>query len=343
MSRSAGKLLGWTLAAVAAFIAVIGLQLVSTPTAAGWTTPRVVVIPKGSNSATAVRLLRGGGVLRHPFAFRLLVLATRSGRKLHFGEYTFEAPLAPIDVWRKLVDGDVTKYSITIPPGANLFDIAKLLSAKNLSTEEAFLATARDRTLLLGMEIDAPSAEGYLFPETYQFVKEQTPVEILGILHREFRKRFTAAMSETARKQGYSVTQILTIASIIEKETAAPQEKPLVSAIIRRRLALGMPLQMDPTVIYGHRLFGKEITRKALQTASPYNTYTTPGLPPGPIANPGMAAIEAALNPAKADYLYFVARADGTHAFSRTLEEHNRAVARYRALVRNPSRMPTDP
>lgn len=128
--------------------------------------------------------------------------------------------------------------------------------------------------------------------------------------------------------------QILTIASIIEKETGVPREKPLVSAIIRRRIALGMPLQMDPTVIYGLKLFGKDITRSALRTESPYNTYTTPGLPPGPIANPGLDSIEAALRPAKADYLYFVAEEDGTHAFSRTLEEHNRAVARYRAMER---------
>jgi UPF0755 protein len=333
MTRTALKLARRGAFLLAAFAAVVALQLVSKPSGEGWTT-RVVVIPKGSNSAAAVRLLSGGGVLRHPFAFRLLVLATRSGRKLHFGEYTFATPHSPLDVWRKLVDGDVTRYSVTVPPGANLYDIAKLLADRGLATEEAFLDAARDPALLAGLDIDAPSAEGYLFPETYQLVKEQTPGEILGIMAREFRKHFTPEMAAQARKQGYTVTQVLTIASIIEKETAAAQEKPLVSAIIRKRLAIGMPLQMDPTVIYGHRLFGKEITRKALKTESPYNTYTTPGLPPGPIANPGAEAIEAALKPAGADYLYFVARADGTHAFSKTLEEHNRAVARYRALER---------
>ena len=248
--------------------------------------PRVVVIPKGSNSGAAIRLLASGGVVRHPFAFRALVFASRSGRKLHFGEYTFDKPIAPIDVWRKLVAGDVTKYAVTIPPGSNLYDIARILDSTGLASEAAFLDAAHDPALLRRMGIDAPSAEGYLFPETYQLVKEQTPEEIIGIMHREFGKRFTDEMAQRARRQGYSVTQILTMASIIEKETASPQEKPLVSAIIRRRLAIGMPLQMDPTVIYGHRLFGKDITKKALQTGSPYNTYTNPGLPPGPIATP---------------------------------------------------------
>jgi UPF0755 protein len=333
MKRTLRNRLGWALAGLAAVLALLAYQILTPPSHVGWT-PRVVVIPKGSNSAAAVRLLAGSGVMRHPAAFRLLVLATRTGRKLHFGEYTFDTPLAPIDVWRKLVDGDVTKYTVTIPPGSNLYDIAGLLASKGLVTEEAFLDAAHDRMLLARLGIDTASAEGFLFPETYQLVKEQTPEEILEIFNRQFRKRFTDGMAAAARKQGFSVAQILTIASIIEKETAAPQEKPLVSAIIRRRLALGMPLQMDPTVIYGLRLFGKDITKKALQTTSPYNTYTTTGLPPGPIANPGMEAIEAALNPAKADYLYFVARADGTHAFSRTLEEHNRALARYRAVER---------
>lgn len=333
MKRTFKNRLGWALAGLAAVLGLLAYQIFTPPSRVGWT-PRVVVIPKGSNSAAAVRLLAGSGVMRHPAAFRLLVLATRTGRKLHFGEYTFDTPLAPIDVWRKLVGGDVTKYTVTIPPGSNLYDIAGLLASKGLLTEEAFLDAAHDRMLLARLGIDTASAEGFLFPETYQLVKEQTPEEILEIFNRQFRKRFTDEMAATARKQGFSVAQILTIASIIEKETAAPQEKPLVSAIIRRRLALGMPLQMDPTVIYGLRLFGKDITKKALQTTSPYNTYTTTGLPPGPIANPGMEAIEAALNPAKADYLYFVARADGTHAFSRTLEEHNRAVARYRAVER---------
>ncbi|HEY5997170.1 MAG TPA: endolytic transglycosylase MltG, partial [Candidatus Deferrimicrobiaceae bacterium] len=266
MTSHARKAVGWTAAALATFAAVLALQILSKPPAAGWTAPRVVVIPKGSNSGAAIHLLTSGGVVRHPFAFRVLVFASRSGRKLHFGEYTFDKPLAPIDVWRKLVAGDVTKYAVTIPPGSNLYDIARILDSTGLASEAAFLDAAHDPALLRRMGIDAPSAEGYLFPETYQLVKEQTPEEIIGIMHREFVKRFTDEMAQRARRQGYSVTQILTMASIIEKETASPQEKPLVSAIIRRRLAIGMPLQMDPTVIYGHRLFGKDITKKALQT-----------------------------------------------------------------------------
>lgn len=331
-SRARKALVGAGTTALA-FVLVVAWQLLSTPSAEGWT-PRRVVIPRGSNSASAVRMLAGEGVVRHPFAFRLLVLATRSGRNLHFGEYVFEKPASPVEVWRRLVAGDVTKHAVTIPPGSNLYDIARLVAAKELATEDEFLAAARDRALLSRLAIDAPSAEGYLFPETYRLVLGQTPAEMVEIFHRQFRKNFTPEMEAEARRQGYTVRQILTIASIIEKETGVPREKPLVSAIIRRRIALGMPLQMDPTVIYGLKLFGKDITRSALRTESPYNTYTTTGLPPGPIANPGLDSIEAALRPAKADYLYFVAEEDGTHAFSRTLEEHNRAVARYRAMER---------
>jgi UPF0755 protein len=334
--------LGRGAALLAGLLAVLAFQLFSRPSADVWS-PRVVVVPKGSNSAAAARILAAEGVLRRPLVFRALLLATRTGRKVHFGEYTFRTPPSTVDVWRKLVDGDVTRHDVTVPPGSNLYDVARLLAADNLATAEAFLEAARDRTVLAGLGIDAPSAEGFLFPETYRLVREQTPAEILGVMHREFRKRFTKEMEEDARRQGYTVAQLLTMASIIEKETSVPAEKPLVSAVIRRRIALGMPLQMDPTVIYGLKLFGKDISKRALRTESPYNTYTIRGLPPGPIANPGMESIEAALRPAESGYLYFVARADGTHEFSRTLEEHNRAVARYRALIRSSPGIPATP
>jgi UPF0755 protein len=273
-------------------------------------------------------------VLPHPTAFRALVLLTFTGRRLHYGEYTFPTPPSAFEVWRKVVAGDVVTYKVMVPPGANLYDVAALLSEQALAEPEAFLSAAVSRSVLERLEIAGENAEGYLAPDTYILVKPIAPEEILEIMVRRFRKTFTAEMERKARSAGLSVHQVVTIASIIEKETGIEREKPLVSAVIRRRLSVGMPLQMDPTVIYGRKRFDGKVTRKDLAAPGPYNTYLNRGLPPGPIANPGISSIDAALSPADADYLYFVSRNDGSHSFSRTLEEHVRAVEEYRRAVR---------
>jgi UPF0755 protein len=205
---------------------------------------------------------------------------------------------------------------------------------QSLAEPEGFLAAAASPAALERLEIPAGSAEGYLSPDTYYLVKPITPEEILETMVRMFRRKFTPEMERKAKAAGLSVHEVVTIASIIEKETGIDREKPLVSAVIRRRLALGMPLQMDPTVIYGAKRFDGKVTRKDLLAPGPYNTYLNRGLPPGPIANPGRSSLEAALAPAEADYLYFVSRNDGSHTFSKTLEEHNRAVEEYRKGVR---------
>ncbi|MBP2668863.1 MAG: aminodeoxychorismate lyase, partial [Deltaproteobacteria bacterium] len=253
---------------------------------------------------------------------------------LHYGEYTFSRPPSTFEVWQKVFHGDVVTYKVTVPPGANLYDVALLLKEHSLAEPEAFLAAATSPAELERLGIPGNSAEGYLFPETYTLVKPVTPEEILEEMVRMFRKRFTPEMERKVKASGFSLQQVVTIASIIEKETGIDAEKPLVSAVIRRRLSLGMPLQMDPTVIYGVKRFDGTVTRKDLRTPGPYNTYTTLGLPPGPIANPGMPALVAALTPADVDYLYFVSRNDGSHAFSRTLQEHNRAVESFRRAAR---------
>ena len=295
---------------------------------------KLVLVPKGSPLPEVVGILREGGILPHPFAFRALVLVTFSGRRLHYGEYAFPTPPSAFDAWRKLVRGDVIKYEVTVPPGANLYDVAKLLEEKNLAPAEAFLATATSSAVLGQLEIPGESAEGYLFPDSYVFVKPVTPEEILEFMVRQFRRKVPPDAEKRAKEAGLSLHQIITIASIIEKETSVEEEKPIVSAVIRNRLALGMPLQMDPTVIYGARRFDGTVTRKDLRAAGPYNTYLNRGLPPGPIASPGLAALAAALNPSKSEYLYFVSKNDGSHTFSRTLPEHNRAVERFRRAVR---------
>ena len=277
---------------------------------------------------------RKDGILPHPLAFRALVILTVSGRRLHYGEYAFPTPPSAFDAWRRLIRGDVIKYEVTVPPGANLYDVAKLLEEEKLATAEAFLATATSPAVLRRLEIPGESAEGYLFPDKYIFVKPVTPEEILEFMVRQFRRKIPPDAEKKAKEAGLSLHQIVTIASIIEKETGLEEEKPIVSAVIRRRLALGMPLQMDPTVIYGVKRFDGTVTRKDLRTAGPYNTYLNRGLPPGPIANPGLAALAAALNPSKTEYLYFVSKNDGSHTFSRTLPEHLRAVEQFRRAVR---------
>jgi len=295
---------------------------------------KMVVVPKGSGLPEVIRIFRKERILPHPLAFRALVLLTLSGRRLHYGEYAFPSPPSAFEAWRRLVRGDVIKYEVTVPPGANLYDIARLLAEKRLATAEAFLDAASSPDVLQRLGVPGESAEGYLFPDRYIFVKPVTPEEILGFMARQFRRKLPADADRRAKEEGLSLHEIVTIASIIEKETSVEEEKPIVSAVIRRRLALGMPLQMDPTVIYGAKRFDGTVTRKDLRTTGPYNTYLNRGLPPGPIANPGLGALVAALNPSNAEYLYFVSKNDGSHTFSRTLPEHNRAVERFRRAAR---------
>jgi len=295
---------------------------------------KLVLVPKGSRLPGVIGILRENGILPHPLAFRALVLLTGSGRQIRYGEYVFATPPSAFDTWRRLTRGDVIKYEVTVPPGANLYDTAKLLEEDKVLTAEAFLAAATSPSVLRRLEIPGESAEGYLFPDRYIFVKPITPEEILESMVRQFRRKIPPDTEMRARGEGLSLHQVVTIASIIEKETGVEEEKPIVSAVIRRRLVLGMPLQMDPTVIYGVKRFDGTVTRKDLRTAGPYNTYLNRGLPPGPIANPGLASLAAALNPSKTEYLYFVSKNDGSHTFSRTLPEHLRAVEQYRRAAR---------
>ncbi|HSE14039.1 MAG TPA: endolytic transglycosylase MltG [Candidatus Deferrimicrobium sp.] len=295
---------------------------------------KLAVIPKGSPLPEVVRILRDDGILPHPQAFRALVILTFSGRRLHYGEYAFPTPPSAFEAWRRLVRGDVIKYEVTVRPGENLFDVAELVKEKKLVAAEAFLAAATSPAVLRRLDIPGESAEGYLFPDSYIFVKPVTPEEIVELMVQQFRRKIPPDTEKRAKEAGFSLHQIVTIASIIEKETGIEQEKPIVSAVIRRRLALDMPLQMDPTVIYGAKRFDGTVTGKDLRKAGPYNTYLNRGLPPGPIANPGLPALAAALSPSNAEYLYFVSNNDGSHTFSRTLTEHLRAVEQFRRAAR---------
>lgn len=308
---------------------IVSFLLLDTPPSRDWKNVKVT-IPKGTSSADAARLLAAAKVLQHPLIFRVLAVGTMTARRLKFGEYSFPDPPSAVDVWRKLVAGEVTRYSVTIPEGSNLYDVAETLANLDLADPEEFIEAAASPELRRRWNIPGATVEGFLFPDTYLLEKSMTAEDIVEVMIRQFRRRFLPEWETRAREAGFSLFQLITVASIIEKETGVEEEKPLVSAVIRRRLALGMPLQMDPTVIYGLKRFREELTKKDLRTESPYNSYRNRGLPPGPIANPGISAIKAALFPADADYLFFVSRNDGSHRFSRTLEEHNRGVAMYR-------------
>jgi len=330
-SRRIGRGLALAVLAVALLSAYF---LFDTYPTRSWEGGKLLLVPKGSRLPGVVGILRENGILPYPLAFRALVLLTDSGRQIHYGEYAFPTPPSAFDAWRRLTRGDVIKYEVTVPPGSNLYDIAKLLEEGKLVTAEVFLDAASSPAVLRRLGIPGESAEGYLFPDRYLFVKPVTPEEILEFMVRQFRRKIPPGAEKRAGELGLSLHQVVTIASIIEKETGVEEEKPIVSAVIRRRLALGMPLQMDPTVIYGVKRFDGTVTRKDLRTAGPYNTYMNRGLPPGPIANPGLGSLAAALYPSETEYLYFVSKNDGSHTFSRTLPEHNRAVEQFRRAAR---------
>lgn len=320
----------WALAAAVALgVAVfLAFLLVARPPGEQWRVTKAF-IPKGSTSREIEDLLARKGLLRYPLAFRLLVLVTMTGTKLQHGEYAFPVPPSALDLWKKIADGDVAKYHVTIPAGSTIYDVARTLEILELADPDLFLAAATSPDLAVRLGIPGSTVEGYLFPDTYTLVKDMPAEEIIAVMVRRFRWKFTEEMELLAQRDGFTPDQIVTIASIIEKETGLDSEKPLVSAVIRKRLSSGMPLQMDPTVIYGLRKFGSALTKKDLRKPTPYNTYLLRGLPPGPIANPGLSSLVAAVRPSDGDYLYFVSRNDGSHQFSRTLREHNEAVTMY--------------
>jgi UPF0755 protein len=321
----------WSLAAavVLGVVSVFLFLVMARPPRDHWRLTKVF-IPKGSTSPQIEKTLIEKGVLRYPVAFRILVVGTMTGTKLQHGEYAFPAPPSAFELWGKIVSGDVAKYQVTIPAGSTIYDIAQTLGSLELANPPTFLSAATSPGLARQMGLPTSTLEGYLFPDTYTLVKDMSAEEILGVMVRRFQRKFTPEMERKAKEEGLTRNQIVTIASIIEKETGVEAEKPMVSAVIRKRLSLGMPLQMDPTIIYGLKKFGGNLTKKDLKTPNSYNTYLTPGLPPGPICNPGLSALKAAIYPSDTDYLYFVSRNDGSHRFSRTLKEHNEAVMVYR-------------
>jgi len=295
----------------------------------------LVRIPAGASMRQIAARLEDAGVVRSRWL--LLALARWQGgeRGLRAGTYLFEGAPTPKDVFLRLRSASASERRVTIPEGRSAGEVFELLERAGFGGADLFACTAASPDWLLRHDLPATGVEGYLFPDTYSFGPDVEPEAVLDAMIARFRQKTSPLEAERARA-GLDPNQWVTLASLIEKETGEAGERSMIAAVFLNRLRLGMPLQADPTVTYereGPRQ--RPINRADLLANSDYNTYQRRGLPPGPIANPGLAALEAALRPAAADYLYFVSRNDGTHEFSRTLEEHNRAVQRYQRAPRN--------
>ena len=299
------------------------------PTYSGPGETRIIDIPQGTSFRVIAESLERNGVIRDSQDFLFAARLLGAQKKVRAGEYELTTAMTPLAVLRALVKGKVRRYFVTIPEGYSAADIAALLEGEGLADAGEFMARVRDRSAAASFGLKGESLEGYLFPDTYQFTRGMGADGVIRAMVERFKSVYYPELDEMARARGMGLEEVVTIASIIEKETGDPSERKLISAVLHNRLRKRIRLQSDPTVIYGIKDFDGNLTRAHLAARTPYNTYTRYGLPPGPIASPGRDSLEAAINPADEDYLYFVSKNDGTHHFSRTLAEHNRAVMKY--------------
>ena len=301
------------------------------------TTPEVVLvdIPKGTGFFEITDILTKAGVVKHKLFFYALALSKGATNKIKAGEYEISLSMSPSEIIDKFVKGKIKAYSVTFPEDITLKEISGRLASYKLINEDEFFRLTNDPEFIASLGIEGQSLEGYLYPDTYYLDRSMGTKEIIRLMVHQFLKKVTPEMRERARALGFTVHEFVTLASIIGKESGNDEEKPLISAVFHNRLKRGMKLQSDPTAVYDMPNFKGPIKRKHLLNSSPHNTYHISGLPPGPIANPGLSSLRAALYPAPVNYLYFVAKNDGTHYFSVTLKEHNEAIARYQAIREN--------
>jgi len=285
-------------------------------------------IPDGSSFNKGLRILQDNGIIEGKFGLLILAKMTGTDTQLKPGYYSLSASMSPLQIFDDLIQGRTIQYSITIPEGSSLNDIKKIFLDDELMDEESWKLVQNEAFLdLLG--INAPSLEGYIFPDTYKFPKGMDAKIVFKIMVRKLRDVFDESLKVRMLELEMSENEVLTLASIIEKEAIFDRERPIISAVFHNRLKKNMRLQADPTVLYGVKTKRKRILYRDLRRKTPYNTYKIKGLPPGPIASPGEKSIRAALYPAAADYLFFVSRNNGTHQFSSTNEEHWKAVVQY--------------
>ena len=328
------KILGFLLLVLVGAAAAAGVMYmrVNQPYRGYEGTEQFVEIPQGTGSVPIGDRLVAAGVVRDPATFRIALWMSHQGRHLKAGEYRFDRAMTPFQIIDKIARGDVFVISVTFPEGQTIAEMAKIVEAHGLGTAAAFVQAAKDPAPIHALDPDAKDLEGYLFPETYAVPRRTDAAKLVRLMVARFDKVLTPELRQAAAARNLTIRQMVTLASIVEKETAKADERPLVAAVYSTRLRIGMPMQCDPTVIYGLVKAGRydgNIHKDDLSFDSPYNTYRHPGLPPGPIASPGRASLEAAVHPADADFLYFVSRNDGSHAFAHTLDEHNSNVQKY--------------
>jgi UPF0755 protein len=318
---------------VAGAIVAISLEGLSQPFSGYTGAEQFVELLPGDGTPVIARKLVDAGVVRDRWTFRVALWRTGAARRLEAGEYRFDRPMSAVEVVLKLARGDVYLRAITFPEGLTVREMSEVFEARGLGSAAAFVVAAKNGAALVH-DIDpaARDLEGYLFPETYSLSRHLGAAELVRMMVGRFHQVFTVELRDAASARGLTPRQAVTVASLVEKETAKADERALVAGVYLRRLSLGMALQCDPTVIYAlesRNQYRGNLTHENLQVDSPYNTYRYPGLPPGPIAAPGRSSLEAVAHAEPVDYLYFVSRNDGSHVFARTLDEHNRNVHTY--------------
>jgi UPF0755 protein len=296
---------------------------------------RLITIEPGSGTSRIVAQLSQAGIVRDPTALKIYLRITGGGTRLKAGDYKFESPISPLQAIEKIEQGDVYLEGVTIPEGYDRFDIAKkLAAATGKATEDEFFRLMSDTSLISQIAPEAKNLEGYLFPDTYKYDSDTTAEDLIRMMVDRFKEVFTPENAARASRLGLTLHQIVTLASIIEEEAKVPDERPRMASVFYNRMRIGMPLATDPTFIYAAKLAGdydgNPNQPRHRNRESAYNTYKVAGLPPGPIASPGRASLDAALNPEQTDFLYFVLiDENGRHAFSRTPDEHETARQEY--------------
>lgn len=316
------------LAGIGAWIGYEYHRFVRLPAGSG-DTPVIVEIPADETFNAMARRLKAAGVISNVFRFKALARFKDADKRLRAGEYRLTTAMTPLQVLDALVNGDVVLHRLTVPEGFTIREIAQELGRTGLADGGAFVALGMNARLAAEFNLPGRTLEGYLFPDTYFFPKGVAPRAIINQMVRRFKEQFPDAWRQRAQQLKMSVHEVVTLASIIEKETGDSAERPVIASVFHNRLKKRMRLESDPTVIYGLEDFDGNITRRHLSMPTPYNTYVIKRLPPGPIANPGRLAIQAALYPAETGYLFFVSKKDGTHYFSKTMKEHNQAIRKY--------------
>ena len=334
------KVVTWTLLVLLAVVIAGGAWLYTSlrrPYKGYEASEQFVEIPPGTSTAGMGRRLAEAGVVRSAQSFRAGVWLRGSGRRLQAGEYRFDRPMTVAEVVDKIARGDVYVRALTFREGLTIREMAAVFESAGYGSAADFVAASRNAALVRDFDPEAKDLEGYLFPDTYTLPRRTTAAQLVERMVSRFQKVLTSELRSRAAERGFTVRQVVTLASLVEKETAKAEERPVVAGVYANRLEMGMGLQCDPTVIYALMLAGRydgNIRKGDLQIDSPYNTYRYAGLPPGPIAAPGEAALQAAADPADVPYIYFVSRNDGSHVFSATLEEHNRNVYNFQKLRR---------